>query len=144
MATGKLSFSTSPTDVKLKAIRDKLEQSLLDEHKDKLVILEGTSIVVRSPVLGTELFKMGLQSEKPEGIFGPTMYYYILPSGFRNMLNWEGLGQYFKDMGGIEYPSSAVGGYRKGHRTHHKRNSHRKRNTRRNRSNRRNRKTRRN
>ena len=136
MATGKVTFSTKPDEGKLTRIAEEFTARLGASEKKAVYVAGGmfssASINILNPI-GSVLHSMPLGVEGARS--GTQQYYFVIPEPVRNMLNWEGLGAFLESQGAIEYPSSAVGGYRKKHkRRTHKGKKHRRNNRKSNRN----------
>jgi hypothetical protein len=117
MQTGKVTFSTQPDEGKLTRIAEELTLRLGTSEKRAVYVAGGffstPSINVLNPI-GDVLYRMPVDSEGIQS--GARQYYFVIPLEVRSMLKWDGLGAYFASQGAIEYPSSAVGGYRRKHK----------------------------
>ena len=117
MATGKVTFSTKPDEGKLTRIAEEFTARLGASEKKAVYVAGGmfssASINILNPI-GSVLHSMPLGVEGARS--GTQQYYFVIPEPVRKMLNWEGLGAFLASQGAIEYPSSAVGGYRRKHK----------------------------
>ena len=117
MQTGKVTFGTQPDEGKLTRIAEELTLRLGTSEKRAVYVAGGffstPSINILNPI-GDVLHRMPVDSEGIQS--GARQYYFVIPLEVRSMLKWDGLGEYFASQGAIEYPSSAVGGYRRKHK----------------------------